>query len=121
MHSTAAGSTLAEVIVAVVLLEAGLLGVLATTALVSRVMSVGERSAAAALAAEQRLEALRQDGCAANGHEVLLVGLTPVDSLAWQSVSLGEQQRELVLRSHYLVPPGRWRTDTFDAEIPCAG
>ncbi|HUK21596.1 MAG TPA: hypothetical protein VLV45_08570 [Gemmatimonadales bacterium] len=106
---------------AVVLLEAGLLGVLATTALVSRVLTVGERATQAALAAERRLEALRQDGCAANGHEVLVVGFTPFDSLDWASITLGDQQRELVLRNHYLVAPRRWRTDTFVTEIPCAG
>jgi len=112
---------LVDALVAIVVLEVGLLGLVAALALVSRVVSTGHQVELAAIAAEAQLEALHRSGCGSNGASVVYAGSTPVDSLTWQSLERGQGDRELVLQSRYLVAPGRWGTDTFDTEFRCAG
>jgi prepilin-type N-terminal cleavage/methylation domain-containing protein len=116
------GFTLIELMVAILLLSVGLLGTLGTAALVTRMIGRGQRAAAAATFAEQRLERLRTTGCAAPlpGAEVLYRGRTPVDSATWQFVDEGNQLWRVVLRTSHLTAPNRWRADSLETRISCA-
>ncbi len=115
------GFTLVEVIIAIIVLTVGLLGLVTSAALVTRMIARGQRAAAAATFAAQRLERLRTTGCTsqAGGSEVLYRGSTPVDSSTWRFVDAGNNHWRVVLRTKYLTEKDRWRTDSLETEISC--
>src|SRR2546426_12757936 len=80
------GFTIVEVIVAIMVLTVGLLALVTSAALVTRMIGRGQRSAVAAQYAQRRLEMLRTSGCKsqAGGSEVLMRGSAPLDSLKWR-------------------------------------
>src|SRR5947199_10561291 len=83
------GFTIVEVIVAILVLTIGLLALVTSAALVTRMIGRGQRSAVAAQYAQRRLEVLRVSGCKsqAGGSEVLMRGSTPLDSLTLRFVA----------------------------------
>lgn len=115
------GFTLVELMVAVVVFEFGLLGLLSTTAAVTRMIARGRRAARAATFATQRLERLRTTACGsqAGGSEVWPVTGTPLDSLSWRFVNAGNQHWQVVLRTGSLAERGAWRVDSLETEISC--
>jgi prepilin-type N-terminal cleavage/methylation domain-containing protein len=115
------GFTIIEIIVAIIVLTVGLLGLVTSAALVTRMIARGQRSAAAAQYAARRLEMLRASGCRsqAGGSETLFRGSTPVDSLWWRFVSRGSNHWQVVVRSKYQTALGQWRTDSLETEISC--
>src|SRR2546426_10407266 len=80
------GFTIVEVIVAILVLTVGLLALVTSAALVTRMIGRGQRSAVAAQYAQRRLEMLRTSGCKsqAGGSEELMRGSAPPDSLTWR-------------------------------------
>jgi len=58
------GFTLVEIIIAIIVLTVGLLALVTSSALVTRMIARGQRSAMSATFAAQRLEQLRVTGCA---------------------------------------------------------
>ncbi len=115
------GFTIVEVIVAVLVLTVGLLGLVTTAGLVTRMIGRGQRSGVSAQYASRRLELLRVSGCTsqAGGSERLMRGSQPLDSLTWRFVDLGNKHWEIVLRSKYQTALGKWRTDSIGTEISC--
>lgn len=115
------GFTIVEVIIAILVLTVGLLGLVTTAGLVTRMIGRGQRSGAAAQYASRRLEMLRVSGCTsqASGSERLMRGSEPLDSLSWRFVNLGSNHWEVVLRSKYQTALGKWRTDSLGTEISC--
>src|SRR5436309_15750077 len=83
------GFTIVEVIVAILVLTVGLLALVTSAALVTRMIGRGQRLAVAAQYAQRRLEMLRVSGCKsqAGGCEVLMRGSAPLDSLTWRFVA----------------------------------
>jgi Tfp pilus assembly protein PilV len=65
------GSTVVEVLVAIIILSVGLLGLVTTAGLVTGMISQGQRSTEAAVLAGERIEVLRTERCssAATGTE----------------------------------------------------
>ena len=57
------GFTIIEIIIAIVVLTVGVLGLVTTAALVTRMIARGQRSATAASFASRRLERLRAGAC----------------------------------------------------------
>lgn len=115
------GFTLVELMVAVVVLGVGLLGLLSTTATVTRMIARGRRAALAATFAEQRLERLRLTACVSQvgGTEVRPSAGPPVDSLTWRFVDAGNHHWQIVLRTSSLTDRGAWRVDSIETEISC--
>jgi prepilin-type N-terminal cleavage/methylation domain-containing protein len=120
------GFTLVEVIIAILVLTVGLLGLVTSAALVTRMIGRGQRSAVAAQYAQRRLEMLRITGCKsqAGGTEVLMRGGTAADSLSWRFVqwNLPNQTAkhwQIVMRSKYQTALGKWRTDSTETELSC--
>jgi prepilin-type N-terminal cleavage/methylation domain-containing protein len=115
------GFTLVEVIVAILVLTVGLLGLVTSAALVTRMIARGQRSAVQSLFSTRRLEMLRSTGCAnqAAGTDMLYRGSTMVDSLSWRFVDRTNQTWQIVIRSKYLTERGRWRTDSTETELSC--
>jgi len=115
------GFTIVEVIIAIMVLVVGLLGLVTASAVVTRMVGRGQRSAVAAVFAAQRLERLRTAGCASrtSGSDVLRRGSTPLDSASWRWVDAGSQNYRVVLRHKYVTGKNRWRTDSLETQVSC--
>jgi type II secretory pathway pseudopilin PulG len=115
------GFTLVDLMVALVLFEVGMLGLLSTTATATRMITRGRRAAQAATFATQRLERLRVTACASRtaGSEVRPTIGAPLDSLTWRFVDAGNLHWRIVLRTSSLTDRGAWRIDSLETEISC--
>jgi len=118
------GFTIVEVIIAIIVLTIGLLGLVTSAALVTRMIGRGQRSAVAAQYSQRRLEMLRASGCQsqAAGSEVWWRGGTPVDSISWRFTNMPAgpaSHWQVVVRSKYQTSLGKWRTDSTETEISC--
>src|SRR5438046_7732119 len=83
------GFTIVEVIVAILVLTVGLLALVTSAALVTRMIGRGQRSAVSAQYAQRRLEMLRVSGCKsqAGGSGVFMGGATPLGPPTWPFVA----------------------------------
>ncbi len=120
------GFTLIEVLIAVLILTVGLLGLVSTAALVTRMIGQGNRYTEASTVASQQFETFRSQWTASScagavDGTTTLVGFT----LSWRVTSVaatstaagGARQVQLTVSS----PTGRGtRTDTFYRTIPCS-
>jgi len=115
------GFTIVEVIVAILVLTVGLLALVTSAALVTRMIGRGQRSAVAAQYAQRRLEMLRTSGCKsqAGGSEVLMRGSAPLDSLKWRFAATSPSHWQIVVSSKYQTALGKWRTDSTETQISC--
>lgn len=121
------GFTIVEVIIAVLVLTIGLLALVTSSALVTRMIARGQRTAVSSTFAAQRLERLRISGCRSpvGGSEVLYRGAVPVDSLTWRFVASPLAQGgpalhyRVVVRSKYMTQIKKWRTDSMETELSC--
>src|SRR5437899_12309848 len=115
------GFTIVEVIVAILVLTIGLLALVTSAALVTRMIGRGQRSAVAAQYAQRRLEMLRASGCnsQAGGSEVLMCTSTPVDSITWRFANTSPKHWQSVVRSTYPTALGKWTTDRTETQISC--
>lgn len=122
------GFTIVEVIIAVLVLTIGLLALVTSSALVTRMIARGQRSAVSSTFAAQRLERLRISGCRApvGGSEVLYRGGVPVDSLTWRFIAApllqagaAQVHYRVVVRSKYMTQIKKWRTDSMETELSC--
>jgi prepilin-type N-terminal cleavage/methylation domain-containing protein len=115
------GFTIVEVVIAIIVLTVGLLGLIGSAALVTRMIGRGQRSAVAAQYATRRLEMLRASGCRsqAAGSEVMMRGSTPVDSISWRFTNLAANHWQIVVTSKYQTALGKWRSEVTESEISC--
>jgi prepilin-type N-terminal cleavage/methylation domain-containing protein len=115
------GFTLVEVIIAVLVLTIGLLGLVTSAALVTRMIGRGQRSAVAAQFAQRRLEMLRVSGCRsqAGGTDVLMRGSMPVDSVTWTFNNLAVNHWQILVTNKYQTALGKWRTEQTETEVSC--
>ena len=116
------GFSLIEVLIALVLLAVALLGLAATTALVTRMVGRGERSATAAIHATGVLEWLHATGCTtrADGTSTFCRGGVILGRHEWTWSPGGSDVHRVTLRTTYVTTPGRQRTDTMETRISCA-
>jgi len=115
------GFTLVEVIIAVLVLTVGLLGLVGSAALVTRMIGRGHRSGVQVAFSQRRLEMLRSTACTnqATGTDVLMRGGVPVDSLSWQFVNRGNSTWQVIMTSKYQTDRGKWRSEISETEISC--
>src|SRR2546427_4384918 len=115
------GFTIVEVIVAILVLTVGLLALVTSAALVTRMIGRGQRSAVAAQYAQRRLEMLRTSGCKsqAGGSEVLMRGSAPLDSLKWRFAGTSPSPLQVVGSSKYQTALRKWRTDSTGTQNSC--
>jgi len=115
------GFTIVEVIVAIMVLTVGLLALMNSSALVTRMIAQGQRSAVAAGDGARILDSLRSNACAVrnNGTAVMWRGGTPVDSLNWHFVADTTNHWRLVLSSKYKTRQNKWRRDSMETFISC--
>jgi prepilin-type N-terminal cleavage/methylation domain-containing protein len=115
------GFTIIEVVVAILVLSIGLLAMVGSTAMVTRMIARGQRSATAAIFASQRLEQLRASACTVrpNGADTLYRGGTWTAVNSWAFVNAGNSTWRIKLTSKYKTAQGRTRTDSTETEISC--
>lgn len=121
------GFTIVEVIIAIVVLTVGLLGLVTTAALVTRMIGQGQRSAVAATFASQRLERLRLTACdpvqRVDGSETLNRGGVAVATNAWRftdvSVPGVSLAWKVMLSVTYTTVKDRKRTEYMETIILC--
>ena len=116
------GFTIVEVVVAMMVLSVGVLALVSSSALITRMVGKGQHVTRATLVAERRLEILRQTAHAtvvpcANLNPVVGAATTSGMSESWQVTSAGTQ-RNLTANVTYNVPRGT-RTVTLRTIISC--
>jgi prepilin-type N-terminal cleavage/methylation domain-containing protein len=123
------GFTIIEVIVAILVLTAGILALGGTSALVTRMIARANRAAQAASFAAERMEVLRTSGCIArsSGGDTLYHGSNWVAYNKWswgtvpiKSANGPNSAYSLLVVSVFKGDKGRLRTDTLETEILCS-
>jgi Tfp pilus assembly protein PilV len=118
-----AGFTVVEVIIAVMVLTVGLLGLVTTAALVTRMISRGQRSAVAGNFAAQRLERLRTAACIpaqrVPGAENLMRGSSVVASNVWRFTLVAGNTWRIDLTTTYKTVKNRSRTERMESTVIC--
>ena len=116
------GFTIVEVIIAIIVLTVGLLGMVTTSALVTRMIARGQRSANAANFASQRLEQLRVTGCksqAAGKDTLYTQSGTVAATNSWVFTNAANSHWTIVDTVKYQTSKGAWRTDIMETQVSC--
>ena len=122
--NTERGFTIVEVIVAIIVLTVGLLGLVTTAALVTRMITRGQRSSEAAIWASRRLERLRPRACVdamrTAGSDTLYRGGIWQAINTWTFTDAGNRNYRVRIITVARSVQNRVRTDTTEATIPCS-
>lgn len=117
------GFTIIEVIIAIVVLTVGLLGLVTTAALVTRMIARGQRSSTASAFAQRRLERLRPAACIAaqrvGGTDTLYRGSQWVAINRWAFTDVGNNNYQLKIHTLSKTIKNQVRTDSTETTIPC--
>lgn len=116
------GFTIVEVIIAIIVLTVGLLGLVTSSALVTRMIARGQRSANAATFATRRIEILRATGCRsqAAGKDTLKAQSGTVVAInSWGFTSPSANHWSIVDTVNYQTAKGNWRKDIMESEVSC--
>ena len=122
---TERGFTIVEVIIAIIVLTVGILGLVTTSALVTRMIARGQRSANAATFASKRLELLRVTGCRAQtaGKDTLFLGQSLSGTVAatnsWVFTNATNSHWTIVDTLKYQTSKGAWRTEIMETQVSC--
>ncbi|HXL06241.1 MAG TPA: prepilin-type N-terminal cleavage/methylation domain-containing protein [Gemmatimonadales bacterium] len=122
------GFTIIEIIIAIIVLTVGLLGLVTTGALVTRMIARGQRSASAAAFASRRLERERPRACIdaqrTPGSDTLYRGATWVAINRWaftdgpgNNATIKNYRLKIV--TTYKTIKNRVRSDSTETTIPC--
>ena len=122
MRNNERGFTIVEVIVAIIVLTVGLLGLVTTSALVTRMIARGNRSAVASSFGAKRLEQLRVTGCRSQvaGKDTLKTQSgSIVATNSWSFTNAGNSHWAVLDTLKYQTSKGAWRTDILETEVSC--
>ena len=100
MKSSTRGFTLIEIMIAIIILSVGVLGMVGSAGLVSRMVGQGKRNTRAAVVAIQRMEILRRTALAATPHCSTLSGGTATTNgvtETWSVTNSGSSRRLRVI------------------------
>lgn len=110
------GFTIVEILVAVMILSVGLMGLVTTAGLVTRMIGQGHRYTEASALANERIEVLRSQGCPAAASATETRGAFTV---SWRVVAMAAPKgRRLVVNVQSPTTRGT-RTDTFETVHFC--
>ncbi|MFN2566179.1 MAG: prepilin-type N-terminal cleavage/methylation domain-containing protein [Gemmatimonadaceae bacterium] len=115
------GFTIAEVIVALVVLSVGLLGLAGGTSLAARMAGDGAKGSAAATFAARRLERLRLGACSsrADGADTLYRGGAVAAVNSWVFSDAGGNTYHVRLSTTYAGAPNRTRSFVTEEAFSC--
>lgn len=122
-HQNQRGFTIIEIIIAIVVLTVGILGMVTTAALVTRMIARGQRSADASAFAARRLERLRPAACIdaqrVAGTDTLYRGSNWVAINRWAFTDAGNRNYRLKIVTTSKTIQNRVRRDSTETTIPC--
>jgi prepilin-type N-terminal cleavage/methylation domain-containing protein len=117
------GFTIIEVIIAIIVLTIGILGMVTTGALITRMIARGQRTAEASAFAARRLERMRVAACVTaqrvNGSDTLYRGSTWSAFNTWTFTDLGNLNYRLKIMSTYKTTQNKVRSDSSETTISC--
>ncbi|OLC47133.1 MAG: hypothetical protein DMD37_01900 [Gemmatimonadetes bacterium] len=117
------GFTIIEIIIAIMVLTVGLLALVTTAALVTRMIARGQRSAVASMFASQRAEQLRPAACIpaqrVNGSDTLWRGTNWVAYNTWTFVDEGNLYYRIRVATVYKTIKNQMRVDTLEMGVSC--
>lgn len=117
------GFTIVEVIIAIIVLTVGILGMVTTAALVTRMIGRGQRSAEASAFAARRIERMRVAACTpalrVDGRDTLYRGSNWVSINRWAYTDLGNLNFRLKVVSTYRTVQNKVRSDSTETTITC--
>jgi Tfp pilus assembly protein PilV len=117
------GFTIIEVIIAIIVLTVGILGMVTTGALITRMIARGQRTAEASAFAARRLERMRVAACVTaqrvNGSDTLYRGSTWSAFNTWTFTDLGNLNFRLKIMSTYKTVQNKVRSDSSETTISC--
>lgn len=117
------GFTIIEILIAIVVLVVGMLGLVMTAAMLSRMMGRANRAQAAANFASQRMEKMRPAACIAaqrvGGAETLRRGSAVIAVNNYSFIDLGGSAYRLQVISTWRTTKTSTRTDTLEMGVPC--
>ena len=110
------GFTIIEIVIAIIILSAGLIGLVSTSALITRMVGQGHRSSTTSFLAQEKLELLRSQSCSemvggaeTRGRYNLKWEVFPIDSAE------GVWNRVIIVSPNATT----LRTDTFVTVVAC--
>ncbi len=118
------GFTIIEIIIAIIVLTVGVLGLVTTAALVTRMIARGQRSATASAFAARRLERMRVAACIdaqrVAGTDTLYRGSNWVSANTWTFTDApGNLNYRLKIVSVYKTEKDQTRRDSTETTISC--
>ena len=117
------GFTIVEIIIAIIVLTVGVLGMVTTAALVTRMIARGQRSESASAFAARRVERMRIAACIdaqrVNGSDTLYRGTQWAAINTWTFTNLGNLNYRLKNVSLYRTTQNRVRRDSSETTISC--
>lgn len=110
------GFTIVEILVAIMILSVGLMGLVTTAGLVTRMIGQGQRYTEASALANERIEVLRSQGCpaAATGTET-----RGAYTIAWRVTALAAPKGRGIVVSVQSPTTRGPRTDSFETVHYC--
>lgn len=121
MNSNSRGFTLIEIIIAIVILSVGVLAMVGTAGLVSRMIGQGKRNTRAGAVAMQRMEILRQTAVSTTPHCTALAAGTATSNAiteTWTVTGTGRSRRVRII-VRYPTTRGT-RPDTVNTVVLCS-
>ncbi|MGE5143328.1 MAG: prepilin-type N-terminal cleavage/methylation domain-containing protein [Acidobacteriota bacterium] len=117
------GFTILEIMIAVVVLMVGVLGLVMTAALTTRMMGRANRAQLTANYAAKRMEMMRTAACIAgqrnNGVDTLYRGSSMVAYNTWSYSDMGSGSYRLRVITRWETTKNQMRSDTLEQGVPC--
>ena len=117
------GFTILEIMIAVVILMVGVLGLVMTAGLTTRMMGRANRAQQAATYASKRMEMMRASACIAAqrnaGVDTLYRGSAMIAYNTWSYADMGSQSYRLQVITRWETTKNQMKSDTLEQGVPC--
>jgi Tfp pilus assembly protein PilV len=117
------GFTILEIMIAVVILMVGVLGLVMTAGLTTRMMGRANRAQQAAAYASKRMELMRTAACIAgqrnSGVDTLYRGSAMIAYNTWSYTDMGSESYRLRVITRWETTKNQMKSDTLEQGVPC--
>ena len=117
------GFTILEIMIAVVILMVGVLGLVMTAALTTRMMGRANRAQQAAAYAQKRMEMMRASACITAqrnaGVDTLYRGSAMIAYNTWAYTDMGSGSYRLRVITRWETVKNQMKSDTLEQGVPC--
>lgn len=117
------GFTILEIMIAVVILMVGVLGLVMTAGLTTRMMGRANRAQQAAAYASKRMEMMRASACIAAqrnaGVDTLYRGSAMIAYNTWSYADMGSQSYRLSVITRWETTKNQMKSDTLEQGVAC--